>query len=213
MERAIFRSDIELAIQAACRRQVRPEDIWAFVCDPGLLPETFTGHVDHATVAALQAAMESIAQVATREDHLIFIATNHGTAQGLVIETEPSDEFTEDDGEPEFLSLPVLQRCLEPIPGQQILVIGTCHAGIFLPLGSARRTILAVCGADKPYEFDFSELDPPRSPFLYELLSRWAGVSLANYAVPEPTSMLEAFRVIESDFPGCDSAGDASWPD
>ena len=213
MERVIFRSDIELAIQAAQRRQVRPEDIWAFVCDEELLPETFAGRVYPATVPALQAAMKSIEQVATAEDHLIFIATNHGTAEGLLVETAPSDEFTESDDEPAFLSLLILQHCLEPILGQQILVIATCYAGIFLPLGSARRAILAVCGANKPYEIKFVELDPPRNPFLYELLSRWAGVSLANYAVPEPASMSEAFRTIEPDFEGCGSAGDASWPD
>lgn len=212
-ERVIFRSDIELAIQAAHRRQVRPEDIWAFVCDEELLPEAFAGRVYHATVPALQAAMKSIDQVATAEDHLIFIATNHGTAEGLLVETAPSDEFTESDDEPAFLSSQLLNHCLDPIPGQQILVIATCHAGVFLPLGSARRAILAVCGADKPYEIKFDGLDPPRNPFLYELLSHWAGVSLGNYAAPARRSISEAFGVVEPDFQGCGSAGDASWPD
>lgn len=212
VERAIFQNDIELAIQAAHHRQVRPENVWAFVCDRDLLPEDFAGQVHHATVAALGAAITTIAQIATADDHLIFIATNHGVPEGLLVESKPFDDLAEDVDEPVLLSPERLQQSLDTIPGQQIVVIGACYAGIFLPLANACRAILAVCGAQKTYGND-REPHPPRNHFLYELLSRWAGVSLANLAVPERVPMAKAFLAIKADFDGCDSSGDARWPD
>jgi hypothetical protein len=212
VEANIFRNDIELAIAAALQRHVRPQDVCALVCDPSLLPQAFSGQVLPATLESLEAVTNSIAQVATPDDCLLWIATNHGDRDGLLIETEPLDEFAEDDA-PRFLSPDLLARYLDPLPGNQIGIIATCYAGIFSPLANQRRAMFAACGPRDVYIVDYGDLHPPRSPFLYEMLSHWAGVSLGNYAAPARRSILEAFGVVEPDFQGCGSAGDASWPD
>lgn len=163
VDEAIFRSDIELAIHAAHRRNVRPEDVFALVCDRELLPARFDGQVHPATIEALRAVIQSIAHVATADDGLLWIATNHGDTEGLLVETEPQDEFAEED-EPCFLSPDLLARWLDAIPGTQIGIIATCYAGVFLPLANERRAMFAACGASDVYIVDYADLHPPAQP-------------------------------------------------
>ncbi len=178
VDAVISRSDIELAVRAARQRHVRPQDIWAFVCDHELLPEDFAGQVHPANVAELQAVMGSLARIATDADHLLWIATNHGEHDGLLVQSEPLDELADED-EPPRLSPDLLRQSLDALPGQQIAVIAACHAGIFLPLASERRVVLASCGAGSAYRASRST-EPPCSPFLCDMLSHCAGVNFSQ---------------------------------
>ena len=214
-EAAIFRHDIELAIRAAHARGVPPDEIHALVCDRALLPDDFRGHWHRADWQSFQRIMGKLAQIATTQDACLFIAINHGDRDGLLIEREPASEF--DDGSvidtPEFLSPGLLARFLDAIEGQQIAIVATCHAGVFLAIESSCRMVCAACDENQPLRWNIHEQHPPRNPFLYELLSHWGGVSLADYDAPTRCSLDDAFRAIASEFPGSAIRGRASWPD
>jgi hypothetical protein len=144
------------------------------------------------------------------QTHLLWIATNHGEHDGLLVQSEPVDELADED-EPPRLSPDLLQQSLDALPGQQIAMIAACHAGIFLPLASERRVVLASCGAGSAYRASrFTE--PPCSPFLCDMLSHWAGVNFPNYEPPARRSIAEAFHELQPKFPGCESRGEARWP-
>jgi hypothetical protein len=216
IEQTIFRHDIELTIRAARARGVRAEDIWALVCDPSLMPTDFAGQVHGARVSALHEVASGIARTATDNDCLLFVATNHCEhPDGLLMECEPADEFKADEDldDPVFLSPARLAQQLEMMPGRQLVVIATCFAGLFVSMATEHRAIFAACAERQLYRWKYGIQEPPRSPFLYELLSRWAGVSLANYESPEPRSMIESFSDIESEYPGCVCNGSARWAD
>ena len=145
---------------------------------------------------------------------MLLVVTNHGDPDGLLVDTPPPDEFAEgdeDDGDPPLLSPLLLQRHLETIPGQQIAVMATCYAGIFSDMANDRRIVLTACGPEEVHRVQLHEQHPPRSPFLYEILSHWAGVSLADYEPPAPRSMAEAFAAPAC--PGGHCQGSTRWPE
>lgn len=191
---------------------MHPEDVWALVCDQDLLPHLFPGQRHRATLASFEEVAQRLARIADPDDGLLLVVTNHGDPEGLLVDTPPPDEFADDLVADSLLSPDVLGRHLATIPGHQITIIATCYAGIFLPLASERRAVLTACGAGDVYRIRIYEHDPPRSPFLYELLTHWAGVSLANYETPEPRPLAEAFATIEPDCPTCQRQGTSRWP-
>lgn len=213
VDEAISRNDIELAIDAAHARGVRPQDVWALVCKRDLLPEGFAGQHRRATLASFEEVAQHLAKTCGPQDGLLLVVTNHGDPEGLLVDTPPPDEFAEDAEDPPLLSPALLQQHLDAIPGPQIAVVATCYAGIFLPVASDRRAVLTACGPDEIYYVNRYTQQPPRSPFLYEVLSHWAGVSLADYEAPAPLSMAEAFTATKPACPGCHCEGSARWPE
>ncbi len=211
VQEVMFGHDIDLAISAARARGVNPDDIWPLVCEPSLVPPELAAQTLPADLASLERIIKAIARDATDDDRLLFVATNHGDREGLLMETEPADEFDEDISVPAFLAPTHLAERLDVIRGQQLAVIATCYAGVFLPMAGQRRVVVAGCAADAVYHWNYHQQQPPRSPFLYELLSHWAGVSLADYEAPEARGMADAFAVIQSEHPGCAYHGNGCW--
>jgi hypothetical protein len=125
----------------------------------------------------LERVLARLARSATEEDALLFIATNHGEQQGLLT-SSPVDEFSDDEEGPRLLTSEVLRRSLDAVAGTQVLVLATCHAGIFLPLARENRAVLASCAADQRY---LVQEEPPCSPFLVELFKAWCRTELQGY--------------------------------
>lgn len=212
LEPTAFANDIEMAVRSVLRRGVNPHDISAHVGDRSLLPDGFSGAPHEPTLDSLDRVMRSMAQDSKSEDAVIFVATNHGVRKGLLTAGEPPNPFADEEPKPVYLTPTFLQERLDAIAGQQIVLIATCHAGVFLPLGNERRVVLASCGADEK-DYTYTGDHPPRALFLYEVLSHWAGTSLGGYPAPEPCSLTEAFeRARQNHCPHAHCTGSASWP-
>lgn len=169
--------DLELAVRAARALGVSDRDIHAFVGHEDLLSPEQVASQHPATPEALARVLSMLARGATAEDALLFIVTNHGERQGLLT-SGPVDEFASDDEGPRFLTPELLRRFLDEVPGTQVLILATCHAGIFLPLARENRAVLASCAADQRY---LVQAEPPCSPFLIEIFKAWCGTELPGY--------------------------------
>jgi hypothetical protein len=207
---AASRTDIDMSIRAARSLGVSPHEIWAFICDRDLLPPGYEGNVRRAELTAFHEVATRIARTAEPQDGLLLVATNHGTPEGLLTVAGLPDEFAADTEAP-CLTPTWLRPRLEAIPGQHVLVMACCRAGIFLDIAARDRCVLTACGRDETYKVD-PEPHPPRSPFLYRLLSEWSGASLETEPPPTARALTQACDAIRNQFPGCDCKGTASWP-
>jgi len=168
--------DLELAVRAARALGVKDRDIHAFLGHADLISGVEVSQ-DAATLAALERVVARLAREATADDALLFIATNHGEQQGLLT-SGPVDEFSSDEEVPRHLTPAILRQSLDRIPGTQVLILASCHAGVFLPLAQENRAVLASCAADQVY---LVQEDPPCSPFLIELFKAWCSIELPGY--------------------------------
>jgi hypothetical protein len=169
--------DLDLAVRAAKALGVREADIHAFLGHEDLLTPGLAVSQYPATVEALERVMAGLARGSTEDDALLFIATNHGERHGLLT-SALVDEFADEEATPRFLTPEVLRRYLDGFLGTQVLVLATCHAGIFLPLGREGRAVLASCSADQRY---LVLEEPACSPFFVELFKAWCCTELPGY--------------------------------
>lgn len=184
--------DLEMAIAAAHALGVSPRNIHALVCRDDLLPPDFRGNTQPPTREALMRVTTSIARTSNPDDVLLFLASNHGESEGLFV-APPIDEFADDTSEPAYLRPTDLATCLEPLSGPQVLVIATCYAGIFLPLGARpNRVVMTACAADEKYYVEGDET--PHSPFLHALLGAWSGVALPSHPTVARRGLSDAFN-------------------
>jgi hypothetical protein len=168
--------DLDLAVRAAQALGVRLENIHAFVGHEDLLAGLAVSQYP-ATVEALEREVARLTRDSTADDALLFIATNHGERHGLLTSARV-DEFADEEETPRLLTPEVLRRCLDGLMGTQVLVLATCHAGIFLPLAREGRAVLASCSADQRY---LVQEEPACSPFLVELFRAWCCTELPGY--------------------------------
>jgi len=196
--------DLDLAVRAARALGVRDMDMHAFLSHADLISGPEVSQYA-ATIDALERVVASLAREATADDALLFIATNHGEQLGLLT-SGPVDEFSSDEDMPRHLSPAILRQCLDKIPGTQVLIFATCHAGVFLPLAHENRAVLASCAADQVY---LVQEDPPCSPFLIEFFKAWCSIELPGYQTVFSEGVLEldaAFlqaeqRLSQGDYP------------
>lgn len=168
--------DLDLAVRAAQALGVRRENIHAFLGHEDLLAGLAVSQYP-ATVEALERVVAGLRHGSTADDALLFIATNHGERHGLLT-SALVDEFADEEETPRLLTPEVLRRCLDGLMGTQVLVLATCHAGIFLPLARDGRAVLASCSADQRY---LVQEEPACSPFLVELFRAWCCTELPGY--------------------------------
>lgn len=169
--------DLELAVRAAQALGVRQEDIHAFLGHEDLLTPGLDVSQYPATVEALERVVAGLMRGSTADDALLFIATNHGERHGLLT-SALVDEFADEEATPRLLTPEMLRRCLDGLPGTQVLVLATCHAGIFLSLARNGRAVLVSCSADQRY---LVQEEPACSPFLVELFRAWCCTELPGY--------------------------------
>jgi hypothetical protein len=212
--------DLDLAVRAARALGVRAEDIHAFLGHEDLLTPGLAVSQYPATVEALERVVARLARDSTADDALLFIATNHGERRGLLT-SALVDEFADEEVTPRWLTPEVLRRCLEGLAGTQVLVLATCHAGIFLPLAREGRVVLASCSGDQRY---LVQEDPPCSPFFVELFKAWCCIELPGYVTRFSSGISEldaAFLQAEQQlgaYPASNEQpkplreGAASWP-
>ena len=178
--------DLDLAVRAARALGVRDNDMHAFLGHADLISGVDVSQTV-ATLEALERVVTRLAHEATADDALLFIATNHGERQGLLT-SAPVDEFASDDEVSRHLTPATLRQCLDRIPGTQVLILATCHAGVFLPLAQENRAVLASCASDQVY---LVQDDPPCSPFLIELFKAWCSIELPGYQTVFSSDVLE----------------------
>jgi hypothetical protein len=208
-------NSLELAFGAALALGVPCPEIHASVLSEELLPQRFAGRHHPATVDGLRELVRNLARRAKPEDALLFIAVNHSNEKALVT-ADPVDEF---DADRVVLQLTpeALDNCLRPLPGPQVVVVATCHAGIFLPLGEREgRAVLVACAADEVYLVRREGCAWPA--FLDELFGAWCGFALSD-AVPRTRLPLDdAFTQAEERLRAERApnlplrAGTAAWP-
>ncbi len=189
-------NSMELAFRAAISLGVSREEIHACVLHDDLLPRNFDPRCEHrATVEGLRRLVRGLARRGSKEDALLFIAANHCSNSALAT-ADPVDAMI-DDGEPERLTPEVLGSCLSQLPGAQVIVVATCHAGIFLPLAERENcAVLAACAADKVYLV--SRLDCKWPAFLDEFFGAWCACTLSDAIPRTRLSLDEAFsRAVE----------------
>jgi hypothetical protein len=179
--------DLDLAARAARALGIMDQDIHAFLGHEDLLSSSLAPSQYPATVEALERVTARLAHSSAEDDALLFVATNHGEAHGLLT-AAPVDEFASEGEVPRLLTPEVLRRCLDALPGAQVLVLATCHAGIFLPLAREQRIVLASCAADQRY---LVQEEPACSPFLLELFKAWCSTELPGYETRFSSSIAE----------------------
>jgi hypothetical protein len=205
--------DIDLTVAAARALGVQGRDIWVFGCRDDLLPHGFTGTYLPATIDHLARVAADLAAASQEEDRLLFLATNHGDVDGLVQYTPPFDPYADAPLDPpDRLTPEQLRRHLDLIRGQQVVIIGACHAGTFLSIGEeARRLVLGACAPDRVI---YSSNDPqPRTPFIDEFLAHWAGVTLNSLAPPPRQSLDQAFAFVLASPPRRPRTGEPIKPE
>lgn len=221
---AVCVQDLDLAYQAARRLGVDPADIWALVCpDFDLLPQGFDDRRRRAaTLDALREVTAVIAKVSRDDDATLFVGANHGEqARGMLVYTPMIDPFGPYSpyAEPERLTPAILGECLEPIAGQQILLLGACYSGMFLSLATERRAVLSACDDTEIWSALRSGIHC--SAFLTPIFEHWTGATLGGFAPPEPLSLDEAFDRVRRELRQVSSngrpvtpvrAGTARWP-
>jgi hypothetical protein len=122
----------------------------------------------------------------------------------------------------------VLDACLRPLGGLQVIVVATCYAGIFLPLAAHEgRTVLAACPAKEMYLVPRQDCAWPA--FLDELFGAWCACALSDRVSRTRLPLGEAFQRaaeqlaeqaaerlakapnLPSNLPRCEGA--AAWPE
>lgn len=138
--------DLDLAVRAARALGVRDMDMHAFLSHADLISDPEVSQ-HAATIDALERVVASLAREATADDALLFIATNHGEQLGLLT-SGPVDEFSSDEDMPRHLSPAILRQCLDKIPGTQVMIFATCHAGGLSSLGAREPNSVGLlrCG-------------------------------------------------------------------
>ncbi len=187
-------NDLWLAVEAARALGASPRDMHAFVFDADVLPPGFAGVRHSATAADLERVTESLTRTIRPEDVLLFVASNHGVPEGLLTSIEDVDAF---ENRSPLLTPTLLGDSLGRLPGKQILIVATCHAGCFLPLGERpERTVLTACTKDETYYLGVSADDVPHSLFLRLLLCAWTGttVPFGSYNPIPRRQLVEAFE-------------------
>ncbi|HZF49662.1 MAG TPA: hypothetical protein VE093_13480 [Polyangiaceae bacterium] len=209
-------NNLELAFTAACSLGVPLDEVYACLVDDDLRPQKMKTQPFRATAGDLDRLVKFIARRADPGDALLFIAVNHGATTGLTTAEDVADPLRDD--ELTVLTPDRLDACLRMLSGPQVLVVSTCHAGVFLPLADTHpdRMVLAVCDAEETYSIQ--RTDCPVSAFLDELFAAWCECSLDD-AIPKAKLPLdEAFlRAAErlAAQPGMTTprrAGHAAWP-
>jgi len=205
---------LELSFQAACKLGVRESEIYACVVQADLCPQGLQTEVRRATRDALERLLHDIVASGGRNDAILFIAVNHGSLQGLTTAEDVADPMR-DDGDT-ILTPTQLDAIFHVIDGPQVLVIVTCHAGVFSSLGHENRCVVAACAAHERYLVP--RCDNLCSPFLDELFGAWCGCSL-DASVPGATLPLQEAFVRAKDrmsrVPGLSIPqieGKATWP-
>jgi hypothetical protein len=209
-------NSLELSFQAALALGIAPEEIHACVIRDDLLPQGFDVRRNHpATVDGLRRLVRSFALRAKPEDALLFIAVNHGNRSALAT-ADPVDEFSDARVAPQ-LTPAVLDDCLKPLRGSQIVVVATCYAGIFLSLEKRDdRAVLVACAAEEAYLVSREDCAWPA--FLDELFGAWCECSLSDAVPRTRLSLQEAFdraqrRLADENAPNLPlCAGAAAWP-
>ena len=174
-------NSLDLSFNAVRALGVDRNEIHACVFRDDLLPQDFDPQNNHpATVAGLRGLVRALSMRAKPEDALLFIAVNHGDETALVT-ADPVDEFGDAKVAPR-LTPAALDDCLRTLPGSQIVVVATCHAGIFLPLAErAGRAVLVACAAKEKHLI--AREGRAWSSFLDELFGAWCACALSD-AVP-----------------------------
>jgi hypothetical protein len=210
-------NSLELAFKAALSLGVPDHEIHACVIHEDLLPQGFDPRRRHpATVDGLRRLARDLAERAGAEDPLLVIALNHGDEDALVTADPPLDEFDE-DRVVQRLTPGALEDCLRPLRGPQVVVVATCHAGIFLPLAAREgRAVLVACPADAVYWVSREGCAWPA--FLDELFGAWCECSLSDAVPRDRLALDEAFaraaaRLAEAGAANLPlRAGAAAWP-
>jgi hypothetical protein len=185
------KNDVALTIRAARALGISDREIYPFVCDEALLPPDFNERVYDATAAELRRVAQRVAARPRAEDALLFVASNHGERQGLLM-TARYDELGGD--EPLHLTPAVLEDCLSGFGGPQLLLLATCHSGAFLTLGARpNRLVVTACSEHDKYHVTNDDEDA-HSPLLRRLLGPWCGVACGDHAPPSRLSLDEAFE-------------------
>ncbi len=177
---------LELAYQAARGLGVAEAEIYACLVQADLQPQNLKTEIRRATRDELERLIREISERSDATDTLLFIAVNHGSSDGLATAEDVTDPMREDVDT--ILTPERLQASLDILDGPQVLVLATCHAGVFLTLGRDNRRVLAACGADERYFVPRS--DNICSPFLDELFGAWCGYA-QNDAVPRAKLALD----------------------
>lgn len=216
---------LELAFSAACALGVSPRDIHACLVDEDLKPRELLTGPHRATVADLRRLTGTMKADARPGDPLLFIAVNHGEQGGLLTaEPVPLDEF-EEAAPSAPLTPAILDECLGPLTGPQVIIIAACYAGAFLPMGEGRvdRVVLASCSLEK---YHVRREGCAWSAFLDELFGAWCSSALSD-AVPTQRLLLDqafehAYKRLASEKENAADpekiqlprrAGLVSWPD
>jgi hypothetical protein len=184
------KSDVAISIRAARAQGVADRDIYPFLCDDGLLPGDFVEPSYESTAAELRRVIRGLEREARPDDRLLFVASNHGEQQGLLMAAR-YDELGED--EPLHLTPGALDECLSRLAGPQLVIIATCHSGVFLQLGARPdRLVITACNEHEIYHVS-SDAEDAHSPLLRALLGGWCGVTLQDDPAPPRVSLDEAF--------------------
>jgi hypothetical protein len=164
------------------------DEIYACLVRPDLTPKKLRTQVREATISSLRRLVSSI--VCRPDDALLFVAVNHGGPGGFLATADPVDEFGY-SSEP-FFTPAMLDDCLRPLAGPQVIIIATCFAGAFLALAQdPRRTVITACGATEQYRV--LREDGSCSAFLDELFGAWCGVTHSDAVVPARLPLDQAF--------------------
>ena len=209
-------NSLDLSFKAARELGVERDEIHACVFRDDLLPQDFVLRNNHlATVAGLRLLVRGLSMHAKPEDALLFIAVNHGDKTALVT-ADPVDEFGDARVAPR-LTPAALDDCLRTLAGSQIVVVATCHAGIFLPLAErAGRAVLVACAADEKHLI--AREGRAWSSFLDELFGAWCACALSDAVPCLRLPLDEAFvraheRLAAENAPNLPHfAGAAEWP-
>lgn len=184
------KNDVAIAIRAARALGIADREIYPFLCDDGLLPADFTEPSHDATAAELRRVVNRLARDARPGDALLFVASNHGEEQGLLM-TARHDELGQD--EPLYLTPEALGECLSQLDGPQLVLVATCYSGVFLTLGARpNRLVVTACSERDTYLVAKDDEDA-HSPVVRALLGAWCGVAPGDEAAPARVSLDEAF--------------------
>lgn len=217
-DRGIQLRDLQRAYRGARALGVGPRDIHAFLVDEDLAPDDLpASQLYPATIAALEKLLSSLTGM---DDELLFIAVNHSTNRGMAtawVAEEDGEEFVQDS---HLLTPATLSRLLDPLGGNQILILSVCYAGIFTSLGREGRMVMTSCGVES-YRVQTWDGENAVCPFLEATLRAWCGYDekedffaaparqpIALASVPDRAKdFLTTFKFI----PGI--AGSANWTD
>jgi hypothetical protein len=178
---AASRMDLQLATEGLARLGATLSTTFAFMSEEDARPNDFECDVYEAVPSELRKVCARIAESIAPGDAVVFVATNHGSTQGLLTSSTP-DEYGDHAGE-DLLTPACLEECLDLLQAPQLVTIAACHAGTFEPLGKAgSRAVFVGCGqAERLY---IESGDRPNSPELAAFFGALCGVSIDGRPVP-----------------------------